>query len=434
VRNDEPVFKEEIVKAMERAERLVKFPKVFKDILLGFDGGFQWDFSVIDDPIIRRHVKYYASVFPIKEIIVSESYLLIRRQGIHAFGITEDGKLFFNELPAPDNTFFKIPVYNLPSDTQVSVSKDCFVKELFGFREFAPEGAILSTEGGRERFGVRLQGEVVADLYGVDAEDMSYNAFILKRVKKGLENYLGILVTDLFWGSLIEQGLSPIIGDDTEVPNFLRYEGFKPVPIILEGIRSSVGKEVIRSVIGKYLEVRDMPPMEGDNRLVISSDVFGEFDLLMLRSRGGDLKLLVVPRNVDKAPIMSEIENEVVDAFEKALQTSPEVSLWIGNHRLILKNFATRTVRLPPPRRYRPIFLWAETLNIDLVGNDKVPQDFNLLSLPNAEIRLEHREHGVKTVYFEPQILLRLRTTNISTGFTRNRNKAVLSLLSPDFI
>jgi hypothetical protein len=168
--------------------------------------------------------------------------------------------------------------------------------------------------------------------------------------------------------------------------------------------------------------------------LVISSDVFGEFDLLMLRSRSGDLELLVVPRNVDKAPIMSEIENEVVDAFEKALQTSPEASLWIGNHRLILKNFATRTIRLPPPRRYRPIFLWAETLNIDLVGNDKVPQEFNLLSLPNAEIRLEHREHGVKTIYVEPQILLRLRTTNISTEFIRNRNKAVLSLLSPRFI
>jgi hypothetical protein len=252
-------------------------------------------------------------------------------------------------------------------------------------------------------------------------------------VKKGLENYLGILVTDLLWGSLLEQGLSPTIGDDMEVPNLLRHEGFKPVPIILEGIRSSVDKEVIRSVIGKYLEVEDVSSIGVYNCLVISSDVFGEFDLLMLRSRGGDLKLLVVPRNVDKAPIMSEIENEVVDAFEKALQTSPEVSLWIGNHRLILKNFATRTVRLPPPRRYRPIFLWAETLNIDLVGNDKVPQEFNLLSLPNAEIRLEHREHGVKTVYVEPQILLRLRTTNISTEFTRNRNKAVLSLLSPRF-
>ena len=421
------------MKAVERAERLVKFPKVFKDILLGFDGGFQWDFSVIDDPIIRRHVEYYASVFPIKEIIVSESYLLIKRQGIHAFGITEDGELFFNELPAPDNTFFKIPVYNLPSEIQMSVSKDCFVRELFGFNEFAPDGAILSTEGGRERFGVRLQGEVVADLYGVEAEGMSHNAFILKRVKKGLENYLGILVADLLWGSLLEQGLSPTIGDDMEVPNLLRYEGFKPVPIILEGIRSSLDKEVIRSVIGKYLEVEDVSSIGVYNRLVISSDDFGEFDLLMLRSRGGDLELLVVPRNVDKAPIMSEIENEVVDAFEKALQTSPEVSLWIGNHRLILKNFATRTVRIPPPRRYGPIFLWAETLNIDLVGNDKVPQDFNLLSLPNAEIRLEHREHGVKTVYFEPQILLRLRTTNISTEFIRNRNKAVLSLLSPRF-
>jgi hypothetical protein len=433
VKNDERVFKEEIMKAMERAERLVKFPKVFKDLLLGFDGGFQWDFSVIDDPIIRRHVEYYASVFPIKEIIVSESYLLIKRQGIHAFGITEDGKLFFNELPAPDNTFFKIPVYNLPSEIQMSVSKDCFVRELFGFNEFAPDGAILSTEGGRERFGVRLQGEVVADLYGVDAEGMSYNAFILKRVKKGLENYLGIIVTDLLWGSLLEQGLSPTIGDDMEVPNLLRYEGFKPVPIILEGIRSSVDKEVIRSVIGKYLEVEDVSSIGVYNRLVISSDVFGEFDLLMLRSRGGDLELLVVPRNVDKAPIMSEIENEVVDAFEKALQTSPEVSLWIGNHRLILKNFAFQKVLCRPIRVIAYTTLWVETLNIDLVGNDKVPQEFNLLSLPNAEIRLEHREHGVKTVYFEPQILLRLRTTNISTEFTRNRNKAVLSLLSPRF-
>ena len=65
------------MKAIERAERLVKFPKVFKDILLGFDGEFQWDFSVIDDTIIRRHVEYYASVFPIKEIIVSESYLYL---------------------------------------------------------------------------------------------------------------------------------------------------------------------------------------------------------------------------------------------------------------------------------------------------------------------------------------------------------------------
>jgi hypothetical protein len=433
VKNDERVFKEEIMKAMERAERLVKFPKVFKDLLLGFDGGFQWDFSVIDDPTLRRHVEYYASVFPIKEIIVSESYLLIKRQGIHAFGITEDGKLFFNELPAPDNTFFKIPVYNLPSEIQMSVSKDCFVRELFGFNEFAPDGAILSTEDGRERFGVRLQGEVVADLYGVGDADVSYNTFVLKCVKRGLENYLGILVTDLLWGSLLEQGLSPTIGDDMEVPNLLRYEGFKPVPIILEGIRSSLDKGVIRSVIGKYLEVEDVSSIGVYNRLVISSDVFGEFDLLMLRSRSGDLELLVVPRNVDKAPIMSEIENEVVDAFEKALQTSPEVSLWVGNHRLILKNFATRTIRLPPPRRYRPIFLWAETLNIDLVGNDKVPQEFNLLSLPNAEIRLEHREHGVKTVYVEPQILLRLRTTNISTEFTRNRNKAVLSLLSPRF-
>jgi len=423
------------MKAIERAERLVKFPKVFKDILLGFDGGFQWDFSVIDDPIIRRHVEYYASVFPIKEIIVSESYLLIRRQGIHAFGITEDGKLFFNELPAPDNTFFKIPVYNLPSEIQMSVSKDCFVRELFGFNEFAPDGAILSMEGGRERFGVRLQGEVVADLYGVGSEGVSFNAYILKCVKRGLKNYLTTLVTDMLWGSLLEQGLSPTIGNDAEIPSYLQHKGFRLLPIILEGVRPSVKKDVIRSIIGKYLEVGDMPSMEDDNRMVISSDVFGEFDLLMSKSRDGHLKLLVVPRSVDKAPIMSEIENEVADAFEKALHTNPEVSLWIGNHKLILKNLATRTVRLPPPRRYRPIFLWAETLNIDLAGNeDRVPQEFNLISLPNAEIRLEHREHGVKTVYVEPQTLIRLRTTNVSAEFNRNRNKAVMSLLSPHFI
>jgi hypothetical protein len=432
---------QEVMKAVARLKRLVNFPKEFEDILLGFKGKFDWDFSSIQDPIIRRHaeLRYRFANPVIREIVVSESYLLLMwGGGILAFGVTEEGRLFLNELGTPGNGLFTIPVYHLPDQIRVSASKDYYIRELFGFEEFAPDGAVLSTEGRGRRDGIRLQGEVVADLYdeGI-AKDMGFKTFILKCIRKGVENHLANLVTDLLWGAFLELGFSPRIGEEIEVPLQLRSHGFRYLtPIILDGIRlESVRREknAIPSLIRKYFQVRYSSPLapEGYGGMVISSNTFGEFDLITSRSRDDNLKLLVVPRDVENAPIMAEIMTEITDAFKKALHTRPEISLWIGSHKITLKNFATRTISLSPPHPYKPIFLWNQSINIDIAeGNGSHPPNFNFISLPDAEIRLEHREHGTKVVYVEPQTLLRLRTTNVSAEFNRYRNEAVMSLLT----
>jgi hypothetical protein len=83
---------------------------------------------------------------------------------------------------------------------------------------------------------------------------------------------------------------------------------------------------------------------------------------------------------------------------------------------------------------YNPIFLWKEQIRIIPFAPPQILNNFfqlnnSFVALPNAELRIEHREHGIKTFKVDPYTLIRFRTTRVSRNFLRYRNKAVLKVL-----
>jgi hypothetical protein len=99
------------------------------------------------------------------------------------------------------------------------------------------------------------------------------------------------------------------------------------------------------------------------------------------------------------------------------------ISFCIGNHRVTLRNFISSEITFRPS--FRPTF-FDRPMEISLTDGGLL----RFISLPNASITLEHREHGTKTVYVEPYLALDLRTTRVSRNFPRYRNRAVLKALA----
>ena len=75
----------------------------FKEIILAYTksgGGLRWDIGWADDLITKHYVR--ENISDVKAIIIAENYLGFRsNDGMHVFGISEDGKLFVNKLTMP---------------------------------------------------------------------------------------------------------------------------------------------------------------------------------------------------------------------------------------------------------------------------------------------------------------------------------------------
>ena len=132
----------------------------------------------------------------------------------------------------------------------------------------------------------------------------------------------------------------------------------------------------------------------------------------------------------------------ILDEFEKTLdmpREPSEIRFWLGNHRVRLRNFISRTIRFTPS--YEPIFFEKRPIPVTVgprldvdVANYSVGSGYRFISLEGAEIHVTHREHGSKTVKVEPYNILRLRTINTSNDYTRKRNRAIFRALNEENI
>jgi len=414
--NPRNLTEEEIEEALTNIEKHLSIPDQLKTALRAcLSGGF----DNIPDPFIRNYLKIRFKT-P-EEVVVTPSYLVLDCSDyLLVFGITENGRLFLNELDA-HTTAIKGPlICDLPGVARVYRSADHWIKNLFNFESLMPDGATLSADRGL-RLGLRLQGEVIADICKLDiSPDTDFKTFILKKLEEELEDYLVHCIADLLWGAFIEHGFSLS----------LAWRG--PTPsIMLEGIivdPHTEAKGVFLKILSKYLRVENVFT-NGMMVVDASSETFGKFTLEFHNEREENLRIAIRPYKVIDSPMMRKF---LGDAERLLDNTKLETHLWIGGHRITLKNFFTMGFHFTPD--YTPIFLWKGQVRVTPFAPSPILQNFfqpdnSFVALPNAELHIEHREHGVKTFKVKPYTLIRFRTTQVSRNFLRYRNKAVLKVL-----
>jgi hypothetical protein len=416
-------------KAVERLKTLLPLPEAFERILLeyGRNQGRVWELGWLDDPVIRKLVETHLSS-NIDEITVTPSYLVFVRtlpeegeRELYVFGLSENGKLFLNMFGDEGEDIVEKDRVCRLGDTNVYVSmSDHEVRCMFDFRSFAPHGAMLSVEEVNDTVGFRLQGDVVAYICRfTDPEDLNLQRLLREEFENELGRYLRLYVLDIIYAALLEQGFSIRVEKDHSRPD---------LDMIVEGITApdfEQNKHAFTSILGKYLHVLNTDSKPGRLVMELESHDFGVFsaDFLVYQTREGErLGIMVYPIEIDGFPAAMRIVREFEESLPAALRSVPEtISFRLGNHRVTLRNFISSTMTFSPS--LRPTF-FDQPVEIRLTDGRS-----RFISLPNASITLEHREHGTKTVYVAPYLALALDMTRVSEKFTAYRNRAVLKVL-----
>jgi hypothetical protein len=421
--------------AVRYIKSIMPLPEPFERILLEYGmGSGNWDFNWVEDPVLRHLVKECSSTLPspVKEVVLTPSYLVFihkRDAGnsplyvMLVFGLTEEGRLFLNVLENHEGIAKKKPICNI-ANTNVYTTSDSMVTRLLGFERFAPEGYTLSIPANQSGASFRLQGDIVADLLppvGRMPKDLGPKEFLYKLFETRIRNYLTLCVLDIIYAALLEHGFSITPVGPPGPPQALAVVGISSNDFLKN-------KPVFESILQKYFQttrITHKQRREYDEALILSND-FGLFSVRFLPDimwfEDSLLEISVRPIKVDDFPMAMRLKKELGDTLA-AMEKMPETSFRIGNHLITLTNFMSSTITFRPS--YKPTFLdWP--IEVSLVD---MPE-FHFVSLPNARITLKHREHGTKTVYAEPYLALRLRTTNTSGSFVIQRNRAVLNALA----
>jgi hypothetical protein len=443
-------------------EKLGSIPEIFEKILIDYSNlsglsnelrptkGWQLDWT--DDRVLKHYVK--RDIRYVGNILMSANYMGFENvTSIHIFGITEDGELFMNEVDRPRG-FLKGEfeyMCELPNGTKLFVTNDEFFKRFLGFTTFAPDGAVITTSGEDAAFGFRLQGDVVADLcsLGIPRTFQHFKHHLREELSRRLYVYMDYCVTDLLYATLLEHGLSPTLYDrtwsesDTLFP--LPYEYDLPERhVVIEGVTYQDFRENINGftrILGKYFKVLRIHDEREAIKVEFSSDDFGTF-VAVIKPFGysfySEISIVVYSISCETSPMAVRI----LDEFEKTLnmpQEPSEIRFWLGNHRVRLRNFISRTIRFTPS--YEPIFFENRPIPVTVgprldvdVANYSVDLRYRFISLEGAEIHITHREHGSKTVKVEPYNILRLRIINTSNDYTRKRNRAIFRVLNEENI
>jgi hypothetical protein len=420
--------------AVRYIKSIMPLPEPFERILLEYGmGGGNWDFNWVEDPVLRHLVKECSSTLPpVKEVVLTPSYLVFihkRDAGnsppyvMLVFGLTEEGRLFLNVLENHEGIAKKKPICNI-ANTNVYTTSDSMVTRLLGFERFAPEGYTLSIPANQSGASFRLQSDIVADLLppvGRMPKDLGPKEFLYKLFETRIRNYLTLCLLDIIYAALLEHGFSITPVGPPGPPQALAVVGISSNDFLKN-------KPVFESILQKYFQttrITHKQRREYDEVLILSND-FGLFSVRFLPDimwfEDSLLEISVRPIKVDDFPMAMRLKKELGDTLA-AMEKMPETSFRIGNHLITLTNFMSSTITFRPS--YKPTFLdWP--IEVSLVD---MPE-FHFVSLPNARITLKHREHGTKTVYVEPYLALRLRTTNTSGSFVIQRNRAVLNALA----
>jgi hypothetical protein len=409
----------------------------FKEIILAYTksgGGLRWDIGWADDLITKHYVR--ENISDVKAIIIAENYLGFRSgDGIHVFGISEDGKLFVNKIN--DGELEGGFICKLPDGTEIYRANDKYFRALFGFSGFL-HGSTLSV-GRKPLSGLRLQGEIVADIAPLGV--MGWEGFkelVMKRFERSLKRYVAYFALDMIYGILLDCGITA------------QTDPFENDILIVNGITVSDiirRREAVLKMFERYFQVIEAWDDDAsDHKLAnfyikAASDALGEFTIGLESNpihQWRNFRIVVWSESLNGSQLAAKLTEEFRRQFEESWNPQTRISFWIGNHRVTLTNFITRSIVFTPNHEpiffeKRPIRVTVNPTWVECEANEyEESRGYRFISLEGATIRLEHEEHGVREIGVEPYCILRLRTTFVSGDFIERRNAAALEALYED--
>jgi hypothetical protein len=443
------VTPDEIIEVCEQSLGTALHQK-FKEIILAYTksgGGLRWDVGWADDLITKHYVR--ENILDVKYLIVAENYLGFRsRDSIYVFGITEDGRLFVNKINMDlriddDNTVDGELVDNiickLPDGTGIYLADDEYFRTLFGFSTFT-HGSTIHV--GREPLsGLRLQGEIVADVAPLGVVGWEgFKELTMKRFERSLQRYVAYLVLDMVYGILLDCGITA------------QTDPFGNDILIVNGITVSDiirRREAVLKMFERYFQVIEAwdndanDPKLANFYIKAASDALGEF-IIGFESNPIHqwrlFRIVVWSWCLNGSQLAAKLTEEFRRRFEESWNPKTRISFWIGNHRITLSNFITRSIAFTPDHEpiffeKRPIRVTVNPTWVECEANEyEESRGYRFISLEGATIRLEHKEHGVREIGVEPYCILRLRTTWSSHDFIERRNIAALEALYEEYM
>jgi hypothetical protein len=260
---------------------------------------------------------------------------------------------------------------------------------------------------------VRVQGDLVLEL-------MQLNENILREHigPDRILRHMNMLMIDLINRILLEYGLSPrIMGNEILLAsvaprgNDLHYLG-KLSKLLIKELKEVFGDNEVElhyvDLHGTLYEIG----VKGGYNCIIRNDIVGggygnPYNHLRIRVECNTWWL-------GPGEIYNELFKEVIEALNSIPPSTYEFS--IGNHYVKIANAKSLSFTYRPSKQ--PL-----TINENIIN---VVNPLMFIVTPNSTIELYHREHGVKSIKFRNNYIIRFDHIDTHTFYVIERNRVIL--------
>jgi hypothetical protein len=336
----------------------------------------------------------------------------------------KDG-LFINELDRIPPGLYPVTRHG---NIAISASKDEYFRERFGYDKDILEGETVLTLGqNNEPTRYRVSGEIVFALRRADDD------YIKSLFSEQVWRYITYIIADKMMRVLIDHGFNP------ELPR--EHLGWNTAEIRLSGISSElVTREVgddgevrslriaklFASIIGKYFTILDIST-KGFIGISISDEVVRAFVSFVFNDKifEKSLSLWVTLSGLleEDSPTIrthDSIMRDVINNVKDLLYNSERVDeLMIGNHYIRIERGLPVNLVYEP--RIRPKLLDPMLITVYR------PRVF--LVTPRTKVRVEHVQHGTRSISFDGAYALEITTTRVSIDYLEKMNAMALKRL-----
>jgi hypothetical protein len=336
----------------------------------------------------------------------------------YAIGVNDykDG-LFINELDSIPLDLHLVTRYD---DIIISANTDGFFRKLFGYdKDILEDEATLTIEQNNKPTRYRVSGEIVFTLQNAN------DGYIKSLFNEQVWRYITYIIADKMMRVLIDHGFNPELHLDLNNAE-IRLPGISS-ELVTRGVGDGGEAWSIRiaklfaPMIGKYFTILGISTKDPIG-ISISDEMIRAFVSFVLNERG--LSLQVTPSGLEEdSPTMrmhDSIMRDVVNNVKDLLYNSERVDeLMIGNHYIRVERGLPVNLVYEP--RIRPKLLDPMLITVYR------PRVF--LVTPRTRVRVEHVQHGTRSISFDGTYALEITTTRVSIDYLEKMNAMALKKL-----